>query len=445
VKEQNRDDKRKLGFFTASAIIVGAMIGSGIFMVPQGLAELSTPMIAVLAMLITGVGTIFLAISFSRLGRNDDVRESPLVYTKQAFGDLPAFWMGWSYWCGCWIANGAIILAGLSYASYFFPVLAGNSVQRCIASIVIIWIYTGISILGMRETGVVNMILTIAKLLPLLVFAIIAALHFDPVNLRTVSSASVEGISTLPVAMAYILWSFLGFEGAAVNAVGVSDHRRLGIITVVSTFFVVCVYLILVILSAGAVPQSELVNSASPFADIIFSTTGAYWAGGAIALGGTVSAIGCAGPWILSGGTLACTMSENELLPEVFSRMSKRGTPACALLINGVLMTIIMLLAWLTQEGSLYNFFVMLATLSFLVFYVFGAASEIMLAGKKIKPFSVKSFIKNSIISLIALVYAIYTIYGSGADYVFYGFLLMLLGLPFYLYIRLKSIHAAET
>lgn len=438
MEEQKTTLKRSLGIFTTSAIIVGGMIGSGIYMAPQGLAELANPTAAVLAMLITGLGTVFLAISFARLGKNGDTTDSPIVYAKQALGDLPAFWMGWSYWCGCWISNGAIILAGLSYASYFFPVLAGNTIERCVVCIVIIWFYTFISIWGVKKAGILNMVLTVIKLLPLLLFAIIAAGHFDVSNFNTASSASVEGMSVLPVAMAYTLWSFLGFEGAAVNADGVSDHKRIGIVTVVSTLIVVVIYMVLIILASGALPQSTLINSASPFADIIYNATGAYWAGGVIALGGMISAIGCAGPWILSGGVSAYTMSKIDLLPSVFSKVGKRGAPTNALLINGVLMTLIMILAWLTQEGSLYNFFVMLATLAYLVFYAFGAASEIMLSGKNIRPFNVRNFIKCSVISLIALVYAIYTIYGSGAEYVFYGFLLMMIGLPFYLYVKLK-------
>jgi basic amino acid/polyamine antiporter, APA family len=437
--EQKITLKRNLGLFSTVAIIVGQMIGSGIYMAPQGLAQLENPKAAVLAMLITGIGTVFLAISFASLGKNGTSTDSAIIYTQRAFGDLPAFWVGWSYWCGCWISNGAIILAGLSYASYFIPAFAGNTIERCAACIVILWIYTLIDIWGVKQAGAINLLLTILKLVPLLLFAVIAAFHFDSTNFQTVSSESVDGLSVLPVAMAYTLWSFLGFEGASVNADAVKDQKKIGKFTILSTLSVVIVYLVLIILADGAMPQSGLVSSASPFADIIYHSTGGYWAGGIIALGGALSAIGCAGPWILSGGIVAHSMSTANLLPKSFSKVGKRGTPYVALLVNGVLMTAIMLIAWLTKEGSLYNFFVMLATMSYLVFYAFGAASEIVLSGKHIKPFNIRNFVKCSIVSLIGLVYAIYTIYGSGAQYVFYGFLLMLIGLPVFIYVKLKA------
>jgi APA family basic amino acid/polyamine antiporter len=437
--EQKTTLKRNLGLFSTIAIIIGQMIGSGIYMAPQGLAELANPKASVLAMLITGVGTVFLAFSFAKLGRTGTSTDSPIIYTQRAFGDLPAFWVGWSYWCGCWIANGAILLAGISYASYFIPVLSGNTIQRCLACIVILWVYTIIDIWGVKQAGIINLVLTIVKLLPLLLFAAIAAAHFDHSNFNSVSSSNVDGMSVLPVAMAYTLWSFIGFEGANVNADTVKDQERIGTSTIVSTVAVVIIYLVLIILADGAMPQSKLIGSESPFADIIYHSTGGYWAAGIIAFGGAISAIGCAGAWILSGGVVAYSMSSAKLFPKSFSKIGKHGTPHVSLIINGILMTIIMLIAWLTHNGSLYNFFVMLATMAFLLFYAFGAASEIILSGRHIKPLNVGNFIKYSAISLISLAYAVYTIYGSGAQYVFYGFLLMLLGLPLFIYVKLKN------
>ncbi len=111
--------KRELGYFATIAIIIGQMIGSGIYMTPQGLAELSNAKVGVWSVAITGLGTLLLALSFAKLAQRKAVTGSAVVYTNEAFGELPAFWVGWSYWCGCWTANGAIIIAGVNYLSYF--------------------------------------------------------------------------------------------------------------------------------------------------------------------------------------------------------------------------------------------------------------------------------------------------------------------------------------
>ena len=432
--------KRELGFFATVAIIIGQMIGSGIYMTPQGLAELSNAKMGICSVAVTGVGTLLLALSFARLAQRKAVTGSAVVYTNEAFGELPAFWVGWSYWCGCWTANGAIIIAGVNYLSYFFPVFAADSIQKFALSLVVIWLFTLLNIKGVKEAGYLNLVLTAVKLLPLLIFIVIAAQHVEPANFETVSSPDLQGVSVLPVAMAYSLWCYIGFEGATVNAGEVKETRYVYKATIFSTIAVILIYVTLTFLAAGNMSQSELAVSASPFADIIQAKTGYYWAGGLISIGGFFSAFGCVGAWILSAARVSYSLGETGLLPKTFGEIDpKRGTPVNSLIINCILMTIIMIIGFVTKSGSVYTFFVMLSVLSFLVFYAFGAASEIMLSGRDIKSFNLVRFIKKTWISFIALAYSIYTIVGAGADYVMYGFLLLLLGIPVFIYVKLSS------
>lgn len=439
--EMKQGFKRDLGIFSTVAIIVGQMIGSGIYMAPQGLAELTNPKFAILSVAITGLGTVFLAMSFAKLDNKKASTGSVINYTQEAFGDLPAFIVGWAYWCGCWFANGAIVLAGLNYTAYFFPSMAGNTLPKFIACISILWAYTIINIIGVKYAGRVNLILTIVKLIPLLVVGVMAAIHFESANFMTVSSENINGVNALPAGMAYMLWCFLGFEGASVTADEVKNPNEIGRLTVVSTVVVVLIYMVLIILAAGNMPQIDLARSSSPFADIMFKATGKYWTGALIAFGASVSAIGCVGAWILSAGRATYTLGKRQLMPSMFAKLSKKnGTPVNGLLINGVLMNVVMLLGYLTNEGDLYTVLTMMAVMTFLIFYLFGAASEIMILGRDIEePMTIIKFIRHSAIGLIALVYSIYTIVGAGAQYVFYGLLLLLVGIPVFIYMKLKQ------
>ena len=171
--------RRELGTFAIIAIIIGQMIGSGIYMTPQGLAEISNPITSAVAMIITGIGTIFMAVSFSRLNKRGALTGSIIIYTREAFGEMPAFWVGWCYWCGCWIANGAIAVAAVSYFSYFIPALSANHVIQFIIVIAIIWFYTLLNIKGVKAAGYFNLIITILKLIPLAIFIVIAIKGFD--------------------------------------------------------------------------------------------------------------------------------------------------------------------------------------------------------------------------------------------------------------------------
>jgi amino acid transporter len=429
--------KRDLGLFSTTAIIIGQMIGSGIYMTPQGLAELSNPKVAILAMLITGTGTMLLALVFAKLSEKMPVSGSAVVYTREAFGDLPAFIVGWSYWCGCWIGNGAIILGGLSYASYFFPAIGENGLYKFLAAVSIIWLYTIINIRGIKGAGYINLFLTVAKLLPLGLFIVIGALNFDAANLGTVSSPGMSGFSALPVAIAYTLWAFTGFEGGSINAGEVKHPKIVRQSTIIGTGAVIMLYLLLVVIAAGNMPQADLAASRSPFADIIFRATGGYWAGGFISIGVCISAFGCIGAWIISSARVAYSLGEQKLFPQIFAEVHpKYRTPHIGLIINASLMSLVMFIGYATNQGSIYNFLVLLAVLSLLVFYAFGAASEIKLYSAKVKPVNPFLFIKRSLMGIAAFCYAVYTIYGSGWGVINYGFLLIMIGIPFYFYVR---------
>ncbi|MBP1744691.1 MAG: amino acid permease-associated region [Firmicutes bacterium] len=440
LEEDSKELKRDLGLFAAIAVVMGQMIGSGIYMTPQGLAQLANPKAAILAMVITGTGTLLLALCFAKMGEKMPASGSAVVYTKKAFGNLPAFFVGWSYWCGCWIANGAIILGGISYATYFFPILADNGLVKALICVCIIWLYTLINIRGIKHAGYINLFLTVVKLLPLLVFLVIAMPNFHIENLNTLSSPEVSGLSVLPVAIAYSLWSFTGFEGASMIAGEVKDVKTVRLATIIGTGLVFILYLLLVVVAAGNMSQANLSASGSPFADIIYNITGGYWAGGFISLGVCISAFGCVGAWVLSSARVAFSLGEQKLFPDSFSKLHPEyRTPYFGLIINAILMSVVMFLGCLTNQGRIYNFLVLFATMSLLVFYAFGAASEIKLFATKTKAFNPITFIKDSMLGLAAFAYAVYTIYGSGGDVVMYGFIFMMIGIPVYIYVQLKN------
>lgn len=430
--------RRELGTFAIIAIIIGQMIGSGIYMTPQGLAEISDPITSAVAMIVTGIGTIFMAVSFSRLNKRGALTGSIIIYTREAFGEMPAFWVGWCYWCGCWIANGAIAVAAVSYFSYFIPALSANHVIQFIIVIAIIWFYTLLNIKGVKAAGYFNLIITILKLIPLAIFIVIAIKGFDVNNLSTTSSSNLKGVSTLPAAVAYCLWCYIGFEGATVTAGEAKNENQIGRATIISSFAVMLIYITIVLLSAGAMSQAEIVNSTSPLADIMHKITGAYWTGAIVSIGGSICAFGCVGAWILSAGRASYSLASIDLLPRIFMKTDKKsGSPKAALLINGVLMTIVMAIAYFGKEGTVYNFLVMLSVTSFLVFYLFGVSAEMLLTGKDNKGKGIMNYLKKTIFSILGFIYAMYTIYGSGAEYVFSGFLLLLAGIPFFIAIKL--------
>lgn len=432
--------RRELGLAASIAIVVGNCIGSGIFMSPASLARISNPTTSIIAWIITSIGSILIALSFANLSSKMPVTGGPIAYTREAFGDFAAFLIGWTYWIGAWVGNAAIITAFMSYFTYFVP-SANNPLAAFLITSFVLWFFTILNILGVKNAGIIGIISTILKVSALLVFLVIALINFDPQYLSTVSSSEVSTMSTLPAAIAVALWAFVGLESATVPAGEIKNpEKNIKRSTIIGTLIAAVIYILISVVAMGAMGQGELAKSDAPLADIINASINGTWGGTFIAIGAIISTLGATSGWILTTGRSAYAAAESKLFPPIFAQVSKKfATPAASLIISGVCANILLILNYVGSLRSAFDFMILLGTLAFLPAYTFAAAAEIVLLKKYPGNFNLWNFLKNSFISLLALTYSIYAIYGTGAEVVMYGFILMLAGIPFYTYMMLKQ------
>jgi amino acid transporter len=432
--------KRELGLTAAVAIVVGNCIGSGIFTSAASLAAASNPKTAILAWIITSVGSLLIALSFASLGTALPRTGGPIVYTRAAFGDFAGFLIAWTYWIGAWVGNAAIITAFMLYFTYFVPSTATPVLAFLITSGVL-WFFTLINILGVKGAGRVSVITTVLKVGALVVFVVIAALHFNPAMLNTVSNVKVSGMNTLPAAIAIALWAFIGIESATVPAGEIKDpQHNIRKSTIYGTLLAAAVYIIVSVVGMGVLDQATLAKSNAPLADIINAATGGTWGGNFIAMGAIISALGASSGWILTTARSAFGASQDKLFPEVFGKIHPKFlTPVNSLIISALAANVLLILNYMGSLSSAFNFMLLLATLAFLPAYAFSAAADIILLKNRPSEFNIFSFLKNSFFALLAFGYSLYAIYGTGATVVMYGFLLMLLGIPVYLFMMLQN------
>lgn len=432
--------KRELGLAAATAIVVGNCIGSGIFTSAASLAAASNPKTAMIAWVITAIGSLLIALSFASLGTAMPRTGGPIVYTRAAFGDFAGFLIAWTYWIGAWVGNAAIITAFMLYFTYFFPG-ATTPIMAFLITSGVLWIFTIVNILGVKGAGVVSIVTTVLKVGALVVFVVIAGLHFNPAMLSTVSDVKVSGMSTLPAAIAIALWAFVGIESATVPAGEIKDpEKNIRKSTIYGTLIAAAVYLIVSVVAMGVLDQATLATSKAPLADIINAATGGTWGGNFIAIGAIISTLGATSGWILTTARSAFGASQDKLFPEVFGRVHpKYKTPVASLLISGVAANILLILNYVGSLNAAFNFMLLLATLAFLPAYAFSAAADIVLLKKHSLDFNIWNFLKNSFVALLAFGYSIYAIYGTGSEVVMYGFILMLLGIPVYLFMMLEN------
>jgi amino acid transporter len=436
----NIELKRELGLAAAVAIVVGNCIGSGIFTSAASLAAASNPKTAILAWIITSAGSLMIALSFASLGTAIPRTGGPIVYTRAAFGDFAGFLIAWTYWIGAWVGNAAIITAFMLYFTYFVPGAATPIVAFLITSGVL-WFFTIINIMGVKGAGRISIVTTILKVSALVVFVIIAALHFNPAMLATVSDTKVSGMGTLPAAIAIALWAFVGIESATVPAGEIRNpEKNIRKSTIYGTLISAAVYIIVSIVGMGILDQASLAGSNAPLADIINKATGGTWGGDFIALGAIVSTLGASSGWILTTARSAFGASQDKLFPKFFAKVHpKYLTPVTSLVISALAANVLLILNYMGNLNSAFNFMLLLATLAFLPAYAFSAAADIILLKNRSSDFNLFSFLKNSFFALLAFGYSIYAIYGTGAKVVMYGFILMLSGIPVYLYMMLQN------
>jgi APA family basic amino acid/polyamine antiporter len=439
-KQGKLELKRELGLTAAVAIVVGNCIGSGIFTSAASLAAASNPKTSIIAWIITSIGSLLIALSFASLGTALPRTGGPIVYTRAAFGDFAGFLIGWTYWIGAWVGNAAIITGFMLYFTYFVPGAATPVLAFLITSGVL-WFFTFVNILGVKGAGRVSIITTVLKVGALVVFVIIAALHFNPAMLGTVSSDKVSGMNTLPAAIAIALWAFVGIESATVPAGEIKNpQKNIRRSTIYGTLIAAAVYIIVSIVGMGVLDQATLAVSNAPLADIINKATGGTWGGNFIALGAIVSTLGAVSGWILTTARSAFGASQDKLFPEIFGKIHpKYLTPVNSLLISGLAANLLLIMNYMGSLSSAFNFMILLATLAFLPAYAFSAAADIVLLKNHSSDFNLFSFLKNSFFALLAFGYSIYAIYGTGATVVMYGFILMLVGIPVYLFMILKN------
>jgi amino acid transporter len=431
--------KKGLGLAAATALVMGNMIGSGIFMMPNTLANTAGPGAALLAWGFTGIGSIILAITFANLGSRFPQTGGPYAFAKMAFGEFTGFINAWSYWLGACIGNAALLTAFASYLAFFFPAVKENGMLAFAITSGLLWVFTLINIKGVREAGIVTLVTTILKVVPLIVFVGIGAAHFD-LKIAGPMFPEGKGIETISAAAAATLWAFIGLESATVAAGEIENpERNVRLSTIWGIGLTTVLYLAISLVAMGTMSQAALVESTSPLADIINQYSGG-WGSGFIALGALVSTLGATAGWILSTARISYAAAEDGLMPRMMADVHPRfRSPHTSLIISGVLANIILVLNYVGSLTSAYNFMILLATLAFLPPYVFAAAAEIILLSKRSEQFSFGNFVKSSFLSLVGFTYALWTIYGSGAEAVMYGFLLLLAGIPVYLYMKLST------
>ena len=423
------EKKQKIGLLTTTSLVVGGVIGAGIFLLPSTLAGYGS--ISILGWLFTATGALILAKIFSNFSKIIVNKSGgPYTYSKAGFGDFIGFLVAWGYWISCWISNAGLALAIVGALSVFFPTLNTDPILKVGVGLGMIWFFTWVNSRGIKATGKVQVVTTVLKLLPLVFVILVGIFFFDTANFPPFNLTVESDFATIPVVAALTLYAFLGIESATIPAENVENpEKTIPRATMLGTIIVVLVYILSTIVLFGILPVDVLAKSPAPFAEA-GEIIGGKYAGYFVAAGAAISAIGCLNGWILMTAQLPMAVAKDNMFPKIFTRENKKGAPIFGIVIGSLLTTAVLLLN--VSEGLVeqFTFIVNLTVLACLVPYLFVSASYIIVIIEK--RIHIHSFLKTFVLGSLGFAYSLWAIFGSGSETVFYGFLLLLAGIPFY-------------
>lgn len=423
--------KAKMGLVQATALVFGNMVGSGVFLLPAALAAYGS--YALGGWLLTSAGAIVLALVFASLGAHLPAAGGPYAYTRLAFGDLVGFLVAWGYWVALWSGNAAIAVAFVGALQAIVPWIGAASWHGAAVAIAALWILTAVNIFGVRSAGAVQVVTSVLKMLPLLAVALFGLSYFDPGALPA-PTLDISPLAALGATAALTLWAFLGLESATVPADSVEDPARtIPRATLLGTIAAAALYVVATLAIFAVVPQGELAKATAPFA----LAAEHLWGSGAallVAAGAAISAFGTLNGWILLQGQLPLAAAQDGLFPKFFARVNRHGAPATGLVFGSILQTVMIGFNYTEGLVAQFTFIILLATMATLVPYVFSSAALLLLLRREPQLFAGASRPRLYLFGSLGFVYALLAIVGAGAETVYWGFLLLMLGIPFYIW-----------
>jgi len=432
VTKQNQ----KIGLLAATSLVVGNIIGAGIFVLPASLGKFGS--ISIVGWLFTATGALILAKIFSNFSKKLKGKSGgPYIYSKVVFGDFIGFLVAWGYWISCWVNNAAIAVAIVSALSFFFPELVTNPFYATLTGLSFIWVFTFTSSKGIKSSGNIQILTTIAKLIPLVLIILFGFFIFDLEIFPEFNLTDQNDFEILPVVAVMTLYAFLGLECASIPAENIKNpEKTIPKATMVGTLISTLIYILSTIVLFGIIPAENLVNSPAPFAEAGEIIGGKYF-GFLISAGAAISAIGALNGWILITSYMPMTMANDRLFPKVFAKKNKKGFPYLSLLLGSILTSFVMTMNYTDGLVDRFEFLILLTTLSTLIPYFFVSVSYILFHVEK-RLFKINSF-RSVILGLFGSLYSLWAIFGSGIDSIFYGTILLIVGIPIYLILKLKN------
>lgn len=429
-------DKKALSLTILVSMVIGNMIGTGIYLLPASLAQFGT--ISLIAWIYTSIGAMLLALTFTFLNKRFPKTGGPYIYCREAFGKLVGFVVAYIYWISYLVSIAGISVASIGYLGVLSPVFDANSplyqpylVLAC--EVVAVWLFTLINLIGLHTAGVIQVVLTCIKILPLLFVTCWGVGHIQWENLAQFTLSNQSNFSAISSAATLTFWAFIGLESATVPAENTQGSRDIFKATVYGTLATSLIYILSTFVLMGMIPATQLQHSQFPFAEagaILFGAK-ASWL---IAICAVISGLGALNVCVLIQGQIVFAAARDHLFPHMFAKLSKHDVPIAGQILSSVLVTALLVLTMSPSLLKQFNYIALLAALLTLLTYLVTTLAEIKFVLTNKMPLHHILFSKSLIIALLASAYSIWMISSFDKQLLLTFVVILLCCIPIYFF-----------
>jgi arginine:ornithine antiporter / lysine permease len=424
-----------------TALVVGSMIGAGVFSLPQNMASKAGPLAIIIGWVITGVGMLALAFVYQSLSiRKPLLNAGPYAYARAGFGDFVGFNSAWGYWLSAWVGNVSYAVVLFGALSYFVPDFGeGNTWQAIIGASTLLWVIHALALFGIRDAAITNLITTIAKIAPIVLFVVLCGMAFrlDVFGLDLSSLARPQLgdiLAQVKSTMLVTLWVFIGIEGASVYSGRAARRSDVGIATMAGFLICLTLYALVSLLSLGIISQAELASLKNPSMATVMERVVGPWGAMVINLALIVSVLGAFLSWTLLAAEIPFVAAKDGMMPKALATQNAAGSPAMSLWLTNGLVQLFLIVTYFAN--STYQALFSIASVAILVPYVLSGAYALKIALTRDGYSATESTTGDIIKGLVATLYGGWLVYAADVKFLFMCATLYALGVAAYWWAR---------
>jgi len=435
-----------LGLWSATALVMGSIVGVGVFTIPAVLASAGTSSLAVLA--VVSVGAMLLAVVFGQLTRRVPNSDGGLyAYARHEFGDFAGYLTGWSYWISSWPGNAAIAVSWVFYVDALFGISHPTAWSNLGLALLAIWVPVAVNLAGVRQMAWFQNATVVLKFLPLLFVGVVGWLFVSRANFGPFNASGGSLYDAIGIAAGVALFAFIGVESAAITARRVKNPRRnVGRASVLGTGACAILYLLVSAAVMGLVPHHALVNNGAPFVaafEAMFPH--GTWAGKLIAAVAVVSGIGSLIAWTLVDAELPRAVANDGLFPKPLGWADRKGSAWFAIVINAALPSVLLAWRYFSSSGlTVFTYMVDLTVVTVAIPYFFSACAQLTYLVSRRRRVQGRALARDLTVAGAAVLFSMWVTFASGYQAIYQALVAILVGIVLWAFLTARREDAGQ-